>query len=134
MNTVTAGSLASRLLNSSAKLWHHVREQKHNHDRHYRHQQCGIDQRHKKFLAKTHRQPLKINVAVQYLIDVSALLPCHQRGGVDLWHDGMRRESIGKQFAAFHSLPDILQNLPQVAILLPLDQQFQRVQNWQARP
>ncbi len=45
----------------------------------------------------------------------------------------MRGERIRQQFAALHPLPDILQPGLQVRVLLPLDQQIERIQNGQPR-
>ena len=60
--------------------------------------------------------------------------PGHQRGRINLGHDPLRRERIGEQLSALHPVPDVLQNLPQLRVLLPLDQQFQRVQDGQSGP
>src|SRR4029077_556355 len=78
-----------------------------------------------------HGQPLKIDIAAQHFINVSAFLPGQQRCAVNLWYHGMRGESVGKQLAAFHPLPNVLQNLPQMTVLLPFDQKIEGVQNWQ---
>ena len=45
-----------------------------------------------------------------------------------------RRGRIGEQLSAFDALTDVLENLPQLCVLLPLEQQFERVQDWQPRP
>ena len=101
---------------------------------HHGDQQRGINQRHEQLLAERHRQPLEADVAGQHFVDVAALLARHQRRGVNLGNDPLRRERIGKQFSAFDPLAHVLQNLLQLRVLLPLDQQFERIQDGQPGP
>jgi len=61
----------------------------------------------------------------------SALLARHQRRGINLRHHAVVAKASESSFSAFHSLPHVLQNLLQVAIPLPFDQQIQRVENRQ---
>ena len=49
-------------------------------------------------------------------------------------NDPLRRERIGQQLSALDPVADVLQNLPQLRVFLPLDQQFERVQNGQSGP
>ena len=77
-------------------------------------------------------QALEADIAVQDLFQVAAFLARQQRGGVDFLECPLRGKGVGKQFAALHSFANILQQGLHVRVLLPLDQQIQRVQNRQS--
>ena len=61
------------------------------------------------FFLNVKDHPLKMDIAAQHFFHVAALLAGHQRSGVNLRKDLLRREGLGKQFAAFHPLPHVLQ-------------------------
>src|ERR1035437_6917102 len=116
------------------KLGHNVGKQERHHDQHHGDQQSRIDQRHEQLLAERHGRPLEADVAGQHLVDVAALLARHQGRGVNLGNDPLRRKRVGEQLSAFDALPHVLQKLLQLRVLLPLDEQFERVQDGQPGP
>ena len=133
MMTVMVGSLRIQVLKELGKLRHHVGDQEHQHDQHHRNQQRRIHQRDRQLLLEGQRHALKRDVAAR------ALLPCcrSSRPPSAWWCKSSETRLCAANASESNSPPftrsrTFSSTALQVRVLLPLDQQIERVQDRQA--